>query len=85
MIELRFRIRHVKNYVFAIRWIIAYVVLHNILLDIQNLWNENDEWWTLEKEETHEKKIKQLNEKQINEKLIKKDHVKRLIQKEDDD
>jgi hypothetical protein len=81
--ELRLRIRDRKNYIFAIRWITACLILHNIVLNIQNNWNEEEEWWTSENEKTHEKELKLLNDQQLIEKLNKRDHVKRLILEED--
>ncbi len=82
LIKLRLRIRDRKNYIFAIRWIIACLILHNILLNIQNNWDEDEEWWTSENE-THEKELKLLSDQQLIEKLNKRNHVKRLILKED--
>jgi hypothetical protein len=78
LIELRVRIQNKKSYIFVIRWIFARVVLHNILHDIQNEWNENKEWSKIE-EETHEDELKQLNDRYLAKKMKKREHVKQFI------
>jgi hypothetical protein len=83
LIELRFRIRDFKNYIFAVRWIIACVMLHNILLNIQNDWKKEKEWWTFDEENAHEKEMQHLNDQQLIERLNKRNHIKRMILKND--
>jgi hypothetical protein len=78
LIDLRLQIRDIKDYTYAIRWIIACVVLHNILVDIQNDWDEEEEWWTTE-DESYDKELKQLTILQIIESTTKIKHVKELI------
>jgi predicted DNA-binding protein YlxM (UPF0122 family) len=77
--ELRLRIRNKKNYTYVIRWIIACVILHNILSNIQDEWDENEEWWISEKENAHDEKLRQLIIKQLNERIAKREHVKEMI------
>jgi hypothetical protein len=78
LIDLRLRVRDKKSYIYVIRWIIACVILHNILLNIQNEWDEEEEWWTTE-EEIHDEELKQLSNKQLIERLIKRDQMKELV------
>jgi hypothetical protein len=54
-------------------------VLHNILLDIRDDWNEEEEWWTSDEEDVHENELAYLNSQQMLEKLNKRDYVKKLI------
>ncbi len=79
LIELRLQIRNKKNYIYVIRWITIYVMLHNILLSIQNEWDKNEEWWTFEKKEAHEDEMKHLTSRQLMKNTTKKEHVKELI------
>ena len=82
LIGLRLRVRNKRSYIYAIRWITACVILHNILLNMKDDWNEDDEWWSAE-EEAHDEELKQLNFKQLNEGTIKRNHVKELILSDD--
>jgi hypothetical protein len=77
--ELRLRVRNKKNYIYVIRWIIACVILHNILLNIKDDWDEKEEWWTSEKEDAHDEKLKQMIIRQLNENIAKREHVKEMI------
>lgn len=36
-------------------WITACLVLHNILLDLDDNWKEDEGWWTNEYEEEYDK------------------------------
>lgn len=77
--ELRIRVQNKKSYIYVIRWIIACVVLHNILLKIQNDWNEDEKWWTAKEENSHDEELRQLHDQQMTTELMKKNHVKELI------
>jgi hypothetical protein len=58
-------------------------MLHNILLNIQNDWEKEEEWWTSDEENAHEKEMQHLNDQQLIERLNKRDHIKRMILKKD--
>ena len=75
---LRIRVRNKKSYTYVIKWITACVVLHNILQDIRDEWNEEEGWWT-EEEEAHDEELKQLISIQMTEGLFTRDQVKRLV------
>ena len=34
-------------------WITACIVLHNILLDLNDTWNQEEGWWSEEEQEEH--------------------------------
>jgi hypothetical protein len=56
-------------------------MLHNILLNIQNDWKKEEEWWTSNEKNAHEKEMQHLNDQQLIERLNKRDHIKRMILK----
>lgn len=45
-------------------WIIACVVLYNILLDLKDIWNENESWWSKEDIEEYDKDLLQLSKQE---------------------
>ena len=75
---LRLRIRNKKGYIYAIRWITACVVLHNVLLDMHDEWEEEEGWWTSE-EEAHDEELKHLATRQMMEGILKREQVKDLV------
>jgi hypothetical protein len=77
--ELRIRIQNRRSYIYVIRWITVCIVLHNIILNIQNDWNEDEKWWTIEEENFHNEELRQLHDQQMMTELIKRNHVKNLI------
>jgi hypothetical protein len=56
-------------------------MFHNILLNIQNDWKKQEEWWTSNEENAHEKEMQHLNDQHLIERLNKRDHIKRMILK----
>lgn len=57
------------------QWITACVILHNIFLEIQDDWDEEEGWWTPEEEEAHETEIKIATAKQLIEGTTKREYV----------
>ena len=51
---LRLILTSEKKYEFACMWITACVVLHNILIDLHDEWNEEEGWWNAEEQEEHD-------------------------------
>ena len=51
---LRLKVDTDEHYEYEIQWIIACVVLHNVLLDVQDSWTENEGWWMPEVDAEHE-------------------------------
>ncbi len=76
--RLSLRIRDQKSYIYVIQWIIACVVLHNILLNFENEWDEEEEWWTAE-EEIHDDEFQNLTAMQLNKGTTKRKYVKELV------
>lgn len=59
---LRLRLLNNKQFEFAIIWITACVVLHNVLLELNDEWAEEEGWWTPDEEEEHDEDIILLSE-----------------------
>ena len=51
---LRVRVNKPERYKYAVQWITACVVLHNILLRSDDGWDEDEGWWTPEEAEEGE-------------------------------
>lgn len=51
---LRVRISNHKRYQFAVQWIVACTVLHNILIQEGDEWEEEEGWWTEEEIQEHD-------------------------------
>ncbi len=51
--DLRLLLTTQKKYEFACMWIIAFLVLHNILVNLNDNWRKDEVWWTNEDEEEH--------------------------------
>lgn len=43
-------------------WIIVCIVLHNILLDLNNTWDQEEVWWSKEKQDKYDKHLFQLSQ-----------------------
>ena len=54
---LRFVLNTQKQYRYALRWITTCIVLHNILLRLDNKWDKNEGWQTEKEEEKHDAEI----------------------------
>lgn len=51
---LRLLLRSKNSYKFAVKWITACCVLHNLLLDVEDDWKRHEGWWTPEEEDDHD-------------------------------
>jgi hypothetical protein len=77
--KMRLIIRNKKQYRFVIQWITICVILHNILIKNSHVWDESDEWWDEEGQETHVDKLMLLNQQQLREETLKREHIKEVI------
>ncbi len=77
--KLRLLIRNKKQYRFAVQWITTCVILHNILLKNSDVWDETDEWWDEEDQETHANELMLLNQQQLREETLKREHIKEMM------
>lgn len=76
---LRLVINTQKQYRYALKWITAYIVLHNILLQLNDEWEKDEGWWTEEEEERHDADINLLDRAMLQEGIGKREAVKRMV------
>lgn len=79
LIGLRILLRSKNSYKFAVKWIIACCILHNILVNIPDDWRQYDGWWSPEEEEKHDEELLILSDEQIQRGLQKREHIKELV------
>lgn len=76
---LRLVLNTQKQYQYALKWITACIVLHNILLQLDDEWEENEGWWTEEKEKQHDADIDLLDKEMMQDGISKKEAVKKMV------
>ena len=79
LIALRLRIRNQQQYKYAVQWIIACIILHNILLKLFDKWKKKNEWWTKNEIKKHENELIEINWQQLKKRLRKKNTWKQLF------
>lgn len=60
-------------------WITAFVVLHNILIDLHDEWSEEEGWWNAEEQEEHDDQLLNLSRREQMEGTDKRREVKHLV------
>ena len=60
-------------------WITACVVLHNILINLQDEWSKEEGWWNAEKKEEHDDQLLNLNRREEMEGTNKRGEFKHLV------
>lgn len=77
--SLRLRLNTQSRYKFAVQWIAACVILHNILIQYNDEWSSVDGWWSTEEDENnkqYDEDIGQLNQHQGE---MKRDRVMAMV------
>lgn len=68
-----------KQYEYACTWITACIVLHNILLDLNDTWDQEEGWWSEEEQEEHDEDLFQLNQQDEREGANMHETVKHMV------
>lgn len=68
-----------KKYEFACMWITACVVLHNILIDLNDNWSKEVGWWTEEEKEDHDNELLALDQQDRAFATHKRELVKQMV------
>lgn len=68
-----------KSYKFAVMWITACCILHNLLLDLKDDWKKHEEWWTSEDKEEHDEELLLLSQEQERRGLLKRKQIKEFV------
>lgn len=68
-----------KKYEFACMWFTVCLVLHNILVDLNNNWREDEGWWSNEDEEEHDEDMIILSRSDRNVGRNKREAVKCMV------
>ena len=68
-----------KKYEFACMWITACLVLHNILLDLDDNWRKDEGWWTNKDEEEYDEDMIRLSQSDRNDGRNKREAVKWMV------
>ncbi len=55
------------------------MVLHNILLDLNNTWDEKESWWTEEELEEHDEDLFQLSQPEEEKGVDTRETVKQVV------
>ena len=76
---LRLLLNSHKQFEYACMWLTACVVLHNILLDLDDAWGEDEGWWTEEEQEEHDTELLSLTPSQRHDGHNKQEAVKAMV------
>lgn len=57
LVGLRILLTSKDSYKFAVKWITACYVLHNILVNIRDNWERHEGWWSSEEIERHDEEL----------------------------
>ena len=76
---LRLRVNNKQQYEYACMWITASVVLHNILLDLNDDWIGTEDWWTAKEKREHDQELLRLDKREKEEGVDKREEVKRVV------
>lgn len=79
LIGLRLFLTNHSQYEYTSKWIIGCIVLHNILLDLKDIWAENEGWWSEENIEKHDKDLLQLSKQKQIEGADKREMIKNMV------
>ena len=60
-------------------WITACMVLHNILLNPNDTWDQKKRWWSEHEQEEHDKDLHQLSEQEQGEGADMRETVKQMV------
>ncbi len=77
--ELRLIFTNHQQYEYACMWITACMVLHNILLDLNDTWDEKEGWWTEEELEEYDEDLFQRSQQEEGEGVDMRETVKQLV------
>lgn len=61
---LRLILTNHQQYEYACMWITACMVLHNILLDLNDTWDQEERWWSEQEQEEHDEDLLQLSQQE---------------------
>lgn len=60
-------------------WITACMVLHNILLDLNNTWDQEKGWWSEQEQEKHDRDLLQLSQQEQGKGADIREIVKQIV------
>lgn len=76
---LRLILNNDKQYESACMWITACVVLHNIFIDRDDIWTEEEGWWAEEDDEEYDNELLSLTPRQRREGHDKREAVRAMV------
>ena len=60
-------------------WITACIVLHDILLDLNDTWDQEEGWWSEEEQVEHDEDLLQLSQLEQGEGANMREDVKQMV------